>query len=333
MLLQEDDTEMANEVLKDTEKIEKSIDRIEIETQLDKNLIKSLLIEGKSVREVASECNCAETTVRNVAKKEDIKIKGNIKKTPELLDKIRKLVEEGKTNKEIAELLGSNPTTIRNYIVNDLHLEYNSKRTKTLTKKNIILTQEQEEVLYGSLLGDMSLDVNWKNARFIITQGGEQEAYFDHKCKIFEGLLGKPLKKDRYDKRTDKWYHKYTVKSLTNPLYTKMKEELYPNGVKTVTQNWLDKITPRGLAFWYMDDGSNNGILATNCFSDNECKLIQNWFKIKWNIETTIEHQKNKDGILQPVIYFPKQSKYKLYVLIKDFIIPEMEYKFKNWNP
>ena len=91
------------------------------------------------------------------------------------------------------------PETSRKY-TKELGLETNSKRTKTLTNKHIKLTEEQLEVLYGSLLGDMSLDTNWKNVRPTISQGGDQEAYFDYKCKIFKNLIGKPSKEDRYDK-------------------------------------------------------------------------------------------------------------------------------------
>lgn len=81
-----------------------------------------------------------------------------------------------------------------------------------------------------------------------------------------------------------------------------------------------------------MDDGSYNGTLATNCFSDEECELIQKWFKEKWDIEVTIEHQKG-NGRQQPIIYFPRPAKIKFYNIVKSYIIPEMEYKFKDWNP
>lgn len=253
------------------------------------------------------------------------------KKSDDLLNKIEDLIKKGKTNKQIAELLSMSPTTVRKY-TKELGYETNSQRTKTLTNKEIELNTEQLEVLYGSLLGDMSIDTNWKHARPIISQGGLQEEYFDHKCKIFENLIGKISKKDRYDKRTNKWYHRYYVKFLTNPIYTKLKEELYPNGIKTITLNWLNKLTARSLAFWFMDDGTNSGVLATNCFTYEECLLIQKWFSEKWNINTTIQSQKNKGGI-QYLIYIIAESKPIFYDLVFPYFIPSMLYKIKNWNP
>ena len=35
-----------------------------------------------------------------------------------------------------------------------------------------------------------------------------------------------------------------------------------------------------------MDDGSNNGTLATNCFSEQEVNLLIYWLKNKWGIES-----------------------------------------------
>ena len=253
------------------------------------------------------------------------------KKNKQILSKVKELIEAGKTNKQIADTLGICATTVRKYTY-ELGLNTNSIKNKTLTNKQIELTDIQWEVLYGSLLGDMSIDVNWKNARPIITHGGEQLEYFKHKCEIFKNLICKPCTKDRYDKRTDKWYHRYTVKFLTNPIYTKVKEQLYPNGVKTVTKEWLDKVTARGLAFWFMDDGTNSGTIATNSFSLEECNLIVKWFAEKWGIKCTIQKSTN-NGHLQYLVYISTKSRPIFYNLVKPYFIPSMLYKLNNWNP
>ena len=38
-----------------------------------------------------------------------------------------------------------------------------------------------------------------------------------------------------------------------------------------------------------MDDGSNDGTIATNCFTKTECELLQAWLKETWDIITTIQ--------------------------------------------
>lgn len=44
------------------------------------------------------------------------------------------------------------------------------------------------------LLGDMCLSTSSKFHQVSITHGGNQEEYFDHKCKIFSNILGKLIK-------------------------------------------------------------------------------------------------------------------------------------------
>ena len=252
--------------------------------EIDINKIIKLTDECKTPEEIGPMFGVTGGVIRNRLKEiEKEPYRKIAKKSKQVLNKIKELIKEGKTNKQIADILGICATTVRKYTY-ELGLNTNSVKNKTLTNKQIELTDVQLEVLYGSLLGDMSIDVNWKNARPVISHGGEQLEYFKYKCEIFKNLIGKPCTKDRYDKRTNKWYHKYTVRFLTNPIYTKIKEQLYPNGVKTVTKEWLDKVTARGLAFWFMDDGTNSGTIATNSFCLEECSIIVDWFAKTWGI-------------------------------------------------
>lgn len=299
---------------------------------IDLQKIIELTEQKKTPEEIGVLLGVSSNTIRRRLREMNISPYSKVTKlTPELLDTINTMVDEGKTNRQISEKLLIPITTVKRYITQNLKKDFNRERAKTTTKQNITLTKEQWEVLYGSLLGDMSIDSNWKNARPIISQGGEQEEYFDYKCSIFSNLIGKPNKQDRFDKRTNKWYHKYIVKFLTNPIYTKLKEELYPNGIKTVTQEWLNKITPRGLAFWFMDDGSNCGTIATNSFSHSECELIVKWFKDKWDINCTIQKSFNNNHE-QYLTYIKKDSRKKFYDLVFPYFIPSMLYKLENWN-
>ena len=55
---------------------------------MDKEKIKTLIIEGHSVREVASICNCGESTVRRVVKEEDLKINSRRTKVTQEIIKV-----------------------------------------------------------------------------------------------------------------------------------------------------------------------------------------------------------------------------------------------------
>nr|DAF63646.1 MAG TPA: endonuclease [Podoviridae sp. ctz6O13] len=292
--------------------------------------LEALNKKGLNPVEIAVVLGTTEGTIRNRLKELGLVRNSKIKDiTIEMQTRMEELNKEGRTNQEIATILSTTPATVRKHLRRK-NLKFNSTKKYTLTKQVLELSPEQLEVLYGSLLGDMSIDLNWKNARPIITHGGNQWEYFKHKCTVFKDLIGKPCTTPRFDKRTMKYYKRYTVKFLTNPLYTKLKEELYPNGIKTVTQEWLDKITPRGLAYWFMDDGCNSGIIATNSFSLEECKLIQQWFYDKWGVECSIRKQVNNKH-LQYLLYIKTDSRAVFSSLIEPYVIPSMKYKL-NWN-
>lgn len=284
---------------------------------------------GMLAKDIAKQMGCSYSTVKNYLK--ELGISPNKKRidiTQEIIDTIVKLnLKDKKTNKQISEIVGITTITIKK-ILTDQGLESNSLKTKSIVNQELILSDEQKAILYGSLLGDASLGMTTKNARFQFVHGSGQEKYFDFKCSKFEKILGKVNKTPRFDKRINKLLDRYSVRSLCHPIFTELYNELYPNGIKKVTIAWLNKLTEESLAYWFMDDGSHNGTLCTNSFSYNEHLLIQKYFKERWNIEVTIQ----KDG-KQFMIYFPKKSKEKFAKLIKPYVIESMSYKIKNWIP
>lgn len=295
--------------------------------------IENLAKLGKTVPQIAKELNLDYYTVRYYVLTYNIDVKkGKITITDELIQMMLDLYNEGLTNKQIAEEIGTNPATVRKYLKQNGITEYHSERINRISEKDLELTNEQLEIIYGSLLGDASIGINWKNARLSFNHGGDQEKYFDYKCSFFTNILGKINKTPRYDKRTDKYYNRFAVRTLAHPKFTEIYKECYPEGIKTVTQEWLDKLTPRSLAIWYMDDGCNDGTLATNCFTYDEVLLIQKWFLEKYQIEINI-HKSNHNNHEQFLIYFPVKSKPKFYNLVKDYIIESMSYKFEGWTP
>ena len=294
---------------------------------IDKERIIQLNKDGKTCQEIRDELGYSLTTIRKYIKENGLKT--NSKKIVvdnNILDKILKYINEGKTNLEIASILNMSPTTVRKY-TKSLGRDTNSKKSKGLKNDNFKLSEEQLEVLYGSLLGNMYIGTSSKMCRVSICHGESQEEYFDYKCSIFHNLLGKVNKTPRYDKRTQKYYNRYTVRLLSNPIFNVLHDELYKNGIKTITESWLNKLTERSLAFWFMDDGSNSGVLATNCFSKDECILIQQFLKKRFNIDTTLETS-NK----QYLVYIKKCSRKHFYEITNKYFIPSMMYKIQNWN-
>lgn len=127
------------------------------------------------------------------------------------------------------------------------------------------------------------------------------------------------------DKRTGKIYKSWRGNSKAHKVFTDIYNLLYPSGIKTITQEYLDRINnPIALAFQFMDDGYTVGSMATNCFSEQEVDLLISWMKEKWNIKCNKQQQLNNF-----IIYFPQESRYDFEQLIFPYMIPSMYYKFK----
>lgn len=250
------------------------------------------------------------------------------KPTNNFLNKILYLTNNKYSAKEISKILNVSPTTVRKYLNNYLNIKPYTKRNQDF-KNNYKLSQIQYDVLIGSLLGDMGMERKYKNTRFSISHGGKQEEYFDYKCNIFKNLIKSINKKQRFDKRTNKYYNSYKTHSITNNCFNDLFNLFYNKGKKEINENILNKLSPLSLAIWYMDDGDKTGVLATNSYTIEECILIKNYFKNKWNIDTTIQLTKNN----QPLIYFTKNGKKIFYELTYRYFIPSMLYKIENWNP
>lgn len=296
---------------------------------VDKEKILQLHSEGKTCQEIRDILGNSLTTIRKYIKDAGYATNSKIARPDkEILDKIEKLLSSGKTNIEIANELCMSPMTARRYTTDFLNRETNSTRTKSIVNKELELTNEQIEVLRGSLLGDMCLSTTSKLHRVSINHGGEQELYFDHKCEIFKNILGKVDKTPRYDKRTQKYYNRYSARLLAHPKFEELYNELYINGIKTITREYLSKLTARSLAFWFMDDGCNSGTLATNCFSKDECEIIRKWMQDTYGIETTLQKTANN----QFLIYIKTKSRRVFYELVSPYFIPSMLYKINNWN-
>jgi len=133
--------------------------------------------------------------------------------------------------------------------------------------------------------------------------------------------------------RNNKQYLQYGFRTKAYPYFTHLRKKVfYPYGRKRITQKILSKITPRGLAIWWMDDGSlssqHSFILCTDSYTLKEVKIIQDWFLKKWNIKWNI----TKNGRLQCNV----GQGLKLIELIKPYIIPSMYYKiflkYRNLN-
>lgn len=295
-----------------------------------KEEIKQLYLSGLSCKKIGDKLNLSERTVNYHLRKMNVKIRPTSKID---FDIFKTLWEQDKTDKEIAEYFGISENTVKCYRAKiNKKSNGNFKRNKHFSDEDIKLTTEQEQFIYGSLLGDLNIGKSDKlhpNCRLYLVHSQKQEALFMKKVEILGEFMGSyKLTNLTPDKRTGKIYATYRGNSKSHPVFNQIRDLLYKNNIKTITQEFLDKInSPIALAFWFMDDGTYDGHIATNSFSEQEIDLLINWMLSKWNIECT--KQKNQQQTLQYIIYIKQSSRKHFEELIFPYIIPSMYYKLK----
>lgn len=185
-------------------------------------------------------------------------------------------------------------------------------------------------MILGSLLGDMSLskpELNRNvNSRLAIVHSIKQEEYFMQKVEMLGEFMGNyKLYTPAPDKRTGKIYQTWRGNSKAHKVFTDIYNLLYPNGIKTITREYLDKITsPIALAYWFMDDGCYQGNIATDCFSEYEVDLLIEWLYKKWDIECTKQCSK---GVC--ILHILQKSRKHFEELIYPCMPNSMHYKLK----
>lgn len=242
------------------------------------------------------------------------------------IDKLTELVKSGKTTKECAEYFGVNPSAIsfwKKKVSNDV-----LNIVPAFSQEDHQLSHIQEQMILGSLLGDMNIGKPRKQhpaCRLALVHSIKQKELFMKKVEILGEFMGSYREYSYLDNRTNNVYSTIRGNSKSHKVFNDIYDILYINRVKTITQEYLDKINhPIALAYWFMDDGTNSGQIATNCFSFEEVKLLSNWLETKFGIITTIQ-KRPKDYTL----YIVTSSRFEFESLIAPYIIPSMRYKLK----
>jgi len=204
----------------------------------------------------------------------------------------------------------------------------NLRKNSSIYRENLTLNKNENEIIIGSLLGDLSCR-RTKTSKNCRLEGGhclKQEGYAKFKINL--------LKKLKWCVRKTETAYYFQTKSFKCLNY--YHDLFYSKRKKIITREILENVGRLGLLIWYLDDGSfrkrdKSSCLHTNGFSHVENLIIKKWFEEKWNIYPNI--WKNKDNKKYPgkiwyFLYFPVSETVKLLKLFHNFKIPKcMEYK------
>jgi len=198
------------------------------------------------------------------------------------------------------------------------------------------LNEDQLQVVYGSYLGDGNITITKKNRYMLrFTHGEKQKEYCEWKANMFGIEELTYIEKNGYSQKPA-----YNFQTKIFDL-----EDEIPKDTKNVPDWLLDKLDERGIAIWYMDDGSidkhklKDGSISNyiSIHSNNFDYEIQEKFVKKFNhygIDCTISKTKGKYYYLR----FNKENTIKLLELISPYIHGSIDYKIDfreenyEWN-
>lgn len=233
-------------------------------------------------------------------------------------------------------------------------------------KNKLELTSEQKEVLIGTLLGDSSMSIRSDKPHYSVKfeQGEAHKDYVDHLYQIFEPYTGSPPSMRFIDSKKTRrayWFRTYQHKHFM--YYFHLFYVITPNHenvgntspkwkkVKIVPKNIHKYLTPRVLAYWFMDDGTFHcpprskqksrkktagffpkGLFAqgekpvylfsTQGFQKHEVKRLCDALKYKFNIRANVARDKRNWRI-----YILKESSTTFVDLIRPYIHQSFLYK------
>ena len=263
-------------------------------------------------------------------------------------EQILKILEDNPllSNREIGKIIGKSRTAVQ-YYMNKLNIHRDRKlmqrNNNTCREKKLYLTENAEQILLGSVLGDGYIDKHRKpkntkqllNSCLIISQGIKQEAYVKYKKELLEkenikchlSFLSADKYKPHYIKDIlIKENGRYTLKTQRNVIFNYYRDIFYFTSTTKRVNKYLYKLKALGLAIWYMDDGYKTNRyyrLCTNSFTFKEVFILQKILKHNFNIESTVINSNLK----QPVLNIRAKSSETFKSLILPYVCDSMTYK------
>ena len=179
---------------------------------------------------------------------------------------------------------------------------------------------------------------NGKTYRLKFEWGEKNKPYLDHVYDLFnEWVISPPHKKTRVN-INNKQVINWGFQTISHEAFNFLSDLFLKENKKSVPENLVrDNLTPRGLAYWWMDDGgkldynknskNKSVVFNTQSFSESEVFFMAKELSSKFDLECEIRSNKGKK-----IIVVKSDSFFKFIELVDPFIIPEMKYKLPGYD-
>lgn len=218
---------------------------------------------------------------------------------------------------------------------NNINLDHFARTYKTSSKAYMNVPYSLDEIIIGNILGDLYVNKrsNNANSRLEFKQSIKNRIYIDHLYSLFENYCSSRPRIETITLKSNpgKEYKSIRFHTLTLPCFNYYWDLFYRfdgnRYKKVVPENLEYLLTPKGLAYWIMDDGtkmsgSNGLVLCTESFTLEEHQLIIQVLEDKFNLDCNIQETSKRNRI-----YIQSKSREKLLGLVKDYMLPHFYYK------
>jgi len=183
----------------------------------------------------------------------------------------------------------------------------NSNKVKEYKNSLIKLSNIQKEAAIGLLLGDASLQSQneGKTYRIKFEWGDKNKVYALHVFTLFDQwVLSQPHKKSRISPKGNIVIN-WGFQTFSHEAFNFLADLFLKKKHKGISDNLiLDHLTPRGLAYWYMDDGgkldynkntkNKSVVLNTHSFTTFEVETMSEQLSSKFNLICEVRSNKDK---------------------------------------
>lgn len=208
------------------------------------------------------------------------------------------------------------------------------KRAIKNSRTRFMLNDDIIAFLRGSVLGDGNVDILRSGSlRYRFTQSSKHGDYFD----VVKEILGDLYCCDRVGKSGYGGKDILTVTSRVCDSFKDIFSNLFIDGVKKVTRDYLDSLTPLSIAVWYMDDGSLNHSygkeksisLSTHAYSKEENETIIEYFKDVYDIQFKLYYDKRCGRY--SIGASCNEDRHKFLELVSPYVIDLFQYKLGKY--
>lgn len=167
------------------------------------------------------------------------------------------------------------------------------------------LTQKQIDIIIGTALGDLHIAKESKNAFLKFAQGNTgHKNYLYHLYEEFRDFVKTPPREKIIKSKVTPnlinyaWY----FNTLSSPKFNFYADLFYKNKKKMIPSCISKWLTPRTIAYWYMDDGSMHSKkhrsirFNTQGFEFEEVKHLCDIFEKKYSILAKPRSRKVQSG-------------------------------------